>query len=302
MTQELASGILEVMNASVRDVFERAQSEGWALGAFNASSIETVKGIVQAASKLRAPVIIESSTGETEYFGAKNLVDIIQNYREELNIPIFINLDHSQSEQASQEGIEAGYELIHFDGSKLPLEENIDITTRIVQSARAKGLLVEGEIDHIGGSSSPHLQESAEKAQQQGSYTDPRKAAEFVQKTGVGVFAAFFGNVHGVYKNPPVLDFERLKAIREKVSCFLSMHGGSGIKDEDVKEAIRVGRIVKVNVNTEIRVAARVALEKTLEQTDEVAAYKFMSPVIEAIQSVVETKIQVFGSAGRANH
>lgn len=285
----------------LKDVLERAQSEGWALGAFNASNIETVKAIVQAANKLQAPVIIESSTGETEYFGAKNLVDIIQNYREELNIPIFVNLDHSQSEEASREGIEAGYELIHFDGSKLPFEENVAVTSRIVQTARAKGLLVEGEIDHIGGSSAPHLQESAESAQEQGSYTDPQKAVEFVQKTGVNIFAAFFGNVHGVYKNPPVLDFERLRAIREKVSCFLSMHGGSGIKDEDVKEAIRVGKIVKVNVNTEMRVAARVALEKTLEQTDEVAAYKFMPLVIEAVQKVVEEKIQVFGSANKAS-
>lgn len=290
-----------MMQISVREVLKRAQNEGWALGAFNASNIETVKGVVQAASKLRAPVIIESSTGETEYFGAKNLVDIIQNYREELNIPIFVNLDHSQSEEASKEGIEAGYELIHFDGSKLPFEENIAVTSRIVQSAHTKGLLVEGEIDHIGGSSSPHLQESAESAQQQGSYTDSEKAAEFAQKTGVDIFAAFFGNVHGVYKNPPVLDFERLKAIREKVSCFLSMHGGSGIKDEDVKEAVRVGRIVKVNVNTEMRVAGRKALEKTLEQTDEVASYKFMLPVIEAIQKVVEEKIQVFGSVNKAS-
>lgn len=284
----------------VRDVFERAQREGWAVGAFNASNIETVKAIVQAAAKLRSPVIIESSTGETEYFGAKNLVDVVQNYREELNTQIFINLDHSQSEEASQEGMEAGYELIHFDGSNLSFEENIAVTGRIAQSAHSKGLLVEGEIDHIGGSSAPHLKEAVEQAQQEGKYTDPGKALEFVQQTGVDIFAAFFGNVHGVYKNPPKLDFERLKAVREQVPCFLSMHGGSGIREEDVREVVKVGRIVKINVNTEMRVAAREALEKTLEQTEEVAAYKFMPSVIEAIQKVVEEKIQVFGSAGKA--
>lgn len=286
---------------SAREVLERAEKEGWALGAFNAANIETLKAIVSAANRLRAPVIIESSSGETEFFGAENLVDVVKNYREETGLPIFINLDHSPTEGEVEIGIEAGYELIHFDGSKLPIEENLEITKRVVDQAHAKGLLVEAEIDHIGGSSAPHLQEDVESAQKESAYTDPARAADFVAQTGVDTFAAFFGNVHGVYKTSPKLDLGLLRQIREKVPCFLSMHGGSGIPEGEVKEAIKVGRIVKINVNTEMRIAFREAMEKTLAETEEVAAYKMMPPVIEAVQKVVEAKIQLFGSVGKAD-
>lgn len=286
---------------SAQDIFKKAQNEGWALGAFNAANIETLKAIVSAANKLRSPVIIESSSGETEFFGPENLVDVVSNFRREFNLPIFINLDHSPSEEEVEVGIEAGYELIHFDGSKLSYDENVRITKKIVEQAHAKGLLVEAEIDHIGGSSAPHLQEDVTAAQKENAYTDPSKAAEFVKETGVDTFAAFFGNVHGVYKTPSTLDLELLSRIRDKVSCFLSMHGGSGIPEDQVKEAIKVGRIVKINVNTEMRIAFREEIEKVMAESDEVAVYKMMPPVIEAVQDVVEAKIRLFGSAGKAD-
>lgn len=285
------------MKYSAREVLERAEKEGWALGAFNAANIETLKAIVGAANKLRAPVIVESSVGETDFFGPKNLVDVVKNFREEFNLPIFINLDHSTSETKVLLGIEAGYEMLHFDGSNLPYDENLKITKRIVSEAHEKGLLVEAEIDRIGGSSRPH-DEDVKKAQNEGVYTDPGRAAEFVEKTGVDTFAAFFGNVHGVYRDAKKLDFKLLKEVRETVSCFLSMHGGSGITDKAVGKAIKIG-IVKVNINTELRVAFREALEKELRESKEVAVYKMMPPVIEAVQRVVEHKIKVFGSAGK---
>lgn len=287
------------MKFSAREVLERAQKEGWAVGAFNAANIETLKAIVGAANKFRSPVIVESSVGETDFFGPKNLVDVIKNFREEFNLPVFINLDHSTSEAKVLLGIEAGYEMLHFDGSHLPYSENLKITKRIVREAHNKGLLVEAEIDRIGGSSRPH-DEDVKKAQEEGIYTDPLKAAEFVEKTGVDTFAAFFGNVHGVYKNAKKLDFALLKEIKEAVPCFLSMHGGSGITDEATKKAIKLG-IVKVNINTELRVAFREALERELGESKEVAVYKMMPPVIEAVQKVVEHKIKIFGSAGKAD-
>lgn len=288
------------MKISAREVLERAQKEGWALGAFNAANIETLKAIVGAANKLRAPVIVESSVGETDFFGPKNLVDVVKNFRDEFNLPIFINLDHSTSEAKVLLGIEAGYEMLHFDGSHLPVEENLEITKRIVREAHDKGLLVEAEIDRIGGSSKLH-EEDVKKAQREGMYTDPERAAEFVKKTGVDTFAAFFGNVHGVYKDTKKLDFALLKEVRQAVPCFLSMHGGSGITDEAIKKAIRVGKIVKVNINTELRVAFRDALEKMIADSQEVAVYKMMPPVIQAVQDIVETKIKIFGSVGKAD-
>lgn len=285
------------MRSSAREVLERAQKEGWALGAFNAANIETLKAIVGAANKLRAPVIVESSVGETDFFGPKNLVDVVKNFREEFNLPIFINLDHSTSEAKVLLGIEAGYEMLHFDGGNLPIGENLKITKRIVREAHKKGLLVEAEIDRIGGSSRLH-EEDVKKAQKEGVYTDPDRAAEFVKETGVDTFAAFFGNVHGIYKDEKELDFKLLKKIRQAVPCFLSMHGGSGISDEVVRKAIKIG-IVKVNINTELRVAFRDALEKVIADSQEVAVYKMMPPVIEAVQKVVEHKIKIFGSEGK---
>jgi len=182
----------------------------------------------------------------------------------------------------------------------LPYEENVKITKAVVEQAHQKGVLVEGEIDKILGNSTPH-QEEAESVQASGNYTDPEKAADFVKQTGVDILAAFVGNLHGTYPQPPRLDLERLKIIAEKLPCFLSLHGGSGLVEEDIKKAVTIGRVVKVNVNTELRIAYKETLENVLKGSEEVAIYKIMPPVMAAVQKVVEEKIQLFGSTNKAN-
>lgn len=288
------------MPPTPKSLLQKARKEGFAIGAFNASNIETIKAIVAAAEKLSSPVIIESSPGETDFVEPENLVDLVENYRRETGLPILINLDHAKSLKAAKRGIEAGYEMIHFDGSDLPFEENVAETKAIVSSAHRKKLLVEAEVGKIGGESAPHLQEDVKRVQAEAAYTEPGEAADFVRQTGVDIFAAFFGNVHGVYRQPPELDFELLIKIRSAVPAFLSLHGGSGIRGEDVKRAIKAGEIVKINVNTELRMAYRRTLEAQLAHSPEVAIYKLMPPVVEAVQTVVEAKIRLFGSEGRA--
>lgn len=283
----------------VVDLFHKAQEEGFAIGAFNVGDSQMVKAVVQAAWKLSSPVIIETSSGETQFIGAKNLVSIVENYRWATGLPLFVNLDHSFSLSLVEEGLKSGYDLVHFDGSDLPLKENIGKTLDIVAWAHLQGVPVEAEIDKITGESKPH-RETAESVQAAGVYTDPEKASRFVEETGADILAVFVGNVHGVYQNPIRLDFERLRLIREKVSCFFSLHGGSGIPEEEIKKAIKTGGIVKINVSTELRVAYRQALEKVLEGSEEVAPYKLMAPVVEAVQKIVEEKIKIFGSAGKA--
>ena len=285
---------------TAKEILQKAQNEDWAVGAFNAANIETLKAIVQAASKLRSPAIIESSSGETKYFGDENLVDVVKNYREEYNIPIFINLDHAENLENVDSALDAGYELVHYDGSRLPYEENVKNTKSVVEKAHNKNLLVEGELNTIAGSSADHTKEDISVALKGSKMTDPDEAALFVSETGVDTFAAFFGNVHGVYKGEEKLDFDLLAKIRAKVSCFLSMHGGSGISQDYVKRAIEVGKIVKINVNTELRMAFRESLEQALKESSEIAAYKLMDPVISAVQEVVEEKIRLFGSQGKA--
>jgi len=284
---------------TAQEFLNLAKSEGYALGAFNAGDLEIVKGVIQAGVELKSPLIIETSPGETKFFGPENFDCVIENFKKETGLPILANLDHALGLEEAQAGIEAGFELIHFDGSGLPYEENVKITKMVVEQAHQKQILVEGEIDKILGESAPH-KEAAESVQASGNYTDPEKVADFVSQTGVDILAVFVGNLHGTYPQPPKLDLERLKMIAEKLPCFLSLHGGSGLLDEDIKQAITIGKVVKINVNTELRVAYRETLENVLKGSEEVAIYKIMPPVIAAVQKVVEGKIQLFGSAGKA--
>lgn len=283
----------------VRQILNQARNEGWALGAFNAGNLEIAQAIVQAAEDQQAPAIIETSFGEAQYFGMSNFLDVVENFCQKTGLPLLTNFDHGPGLEECQSAIEAGYKLVHFDGASLPYEENVKITQALVKEAHDKGILVEGEINQILGKSQPY-QETAESIQATANYTDPDQAADFVARTGVDLLAVFIGNLHGTYQQPPKLDLERLGLIRQKTDCFFSLHGGSGLLPEDVRQAIKLG-VVKVNVNTELRIAYRETLENVLRGSEEVVIYKIMPPVMAAIQKVVEEKIRLFGSTGKAN-
>lgn len=283
---------------SLKKYFVQAKSQGFVIGAFNAANLEVVKAIVNAAQKLSSPVIIESSPRETNYIEPENLVDLAENARKKTNLPIFVNLDHGKSLPAIKRAIKAGYDMVHFDGSDLSFKENKKMTRQVALLTRKKGVVVEGELGYISGKSAFSLRKVAE-IQKKGILTDPNQAKEFVKYTQVDVLAVFIGNVHGVYQGEPKLDFKRLEAIKRKTNCFLSLHGGSGIGVKQIKQAIKKG-IVKINVNTELRIAYKQALKKILAQSKEVAIYKLMPPVIKAVQKVVEEKIKMFGSINKA--
>ena len=282
------------------EILEKAKKEGYAIGAFNAANIETLKAIVQAAGKLRSPVIIEASDGEVKYIGKKQLVSLIKIYKEEYNIPIVLNLDHAPTFESCKEAIIEGFDYIHFDGSQLPNEENVEITKRVVELAHQNQIPVEGEIDHIQGSSAYHKDEDVKKEQKEELYTNPQKALEFVNETSVDTFASFIGNAHGLYSTEKKIDLNLLSKIREALpNKFLSLHGGSGIPDHDIKEAIKLG-IVKINVNSELRVAFHDKLKEVINTSDEIAVYKIMPEVIDAVSAVVGRKIKLFGYEGKA--
>ena len=280
-----------------REILTRARNEGWALGAFNAGNIEIAQAIMKAAQAQQAPIIIETSFGEANYFGMSNFLDVVENFSQQNKLSLLTNFDHGPGLEECQTAIEAGYQLVHFDGGKLAYEENIKITRALVEQAHAKGILIEGEINSILGKSQPY-QESAESIQATANYTNPDQAADFVNRTGVDLLTVFIGNLHGTYQSPPKLDLERLALIKQKTNCFFSLHGGSGLLEADVREAIKLG-VVKVNVNTELRVAYRETLENVLRGSEEVVIYKIMPPVMAAVQKVVEEKIKLFGSAGK---
>ncbi len=285
---------------SGKDWLKKAKAEKFAIGAFNVGNLETFKAIAQAAANKKSPVIIESSPGETEFMGGANVVDLARNYSEEFGVPILVNLDHSLELEECLKAIELGYDLIHFDGSKLPYEENVRIAKQVVEAAHGKGLTAEGELDHIGGSSEIHQGSAGEEAAKI-PMTLPENAKKFVEETGIDIFAAFIGNVHGLYLgSKKQLDIERLKQIDQATDgMFLSLHGSSGIPEDQVREAIQNG-IVKVNLNTEMRQAFRDSFEQMLKDNpEEYAMYKAEGSVIDAIQKLVEHKIDLFGSANK---
>jgi fructose-bisphosphate aldolase class II len=279
---------------NTKELFEQARASGRALGAFNAGNLEIVRAVVQAAQAQKSALIVETSAGEAAHFGMKNFLDVIENLRQETGLSLLTNFDHGPGLEECQTAIEAGYNLVHFDGAKLPYEENVKISQALVAQAHAKEILIEGEIDQIIGESQPHTEE-AESIQATGNYTDPARAADFVRQTGVDILAVFVGNIHGVYQTPKKLDLERLKMIRQAVGekVYFSLHGGSTIEAGDISQAIKLG-VVKINVNTELRIAYKETLTNVLRGSDEVAVYKIMPPVMAAVQKVVEQKIKLF--------
>lgn len=283
-----------------KTIFDRAGREGFAIGAFNAANLETIKAIVGGAKKLGSPVMIETSDGEVNYIGKKQLVALVRAFEQETGVPILLNLDHAPTKESVLAAIDAGFDYVHFDGSKLPYDENVRITKELADVAHEKGILIEGEMDAITGSSDDHTTEQVKGYQVSRLYTDPEKAKAFVASTGIDTFASFVGNAHGLYKGEKRIDVGRLSAIRKSLpATHLSLHGGSGIPDEDIREAIKLG-IVKINVNSELRMMYRKALEEALVALDAIAIYRLMPPVIQAVQKVVEEKIKLFGSAGKA--
>jgi ketose-bisphosphate aldolase len=286
---------------TARDWFDRAKKEGWALPALNIGTLETFKGIVAACLETKSPIIIESSTGETKWMEAENVASIARNFAKKYNLQIIVNLDHAYTYEDTRPGFEAAYDLIHFDGSKLSYEENVAICKKIVPEAHHIGALVEGEIDRIQGEGSEvHEGENVDPKMIEAGKSDPERSAKFVAETGVDIYASFFGNVHGIFPGyTPNLDLDLLKKIQQAIpNTFLSMHGSSGTSEDQVRAAV-AAEIVKVNVNTEIRLAYRRSLEKALSEHKEIAMYKVFTSVVEEVKKEALKWIDWCGSAGK---
>lgn len=286
-----------------RNAMARARAEHFALGAFNLDNQETLKAVVMAAAAKKAPVLVEVSHGEVEALGIDNVRDLVDNYKAEYGVEMYINLDHSPSVQAAIEGIEAGYEFIHIDVSQANHnasdKEIIDQTKHVVTYAKFTGALVESEPHYFGGSSNVHT-ENFDYEVVKKTFSTPESAKSFVDATGIDTFAAAIGNLHGLYPVPKMLDIDLLKQIRESIDCNISLHGGSGTPGHYFIDAVKIGA-TKVNINSDMRKAYRTTLEKELDENPtEYAVIKLMDAVIDSVQKVVEDKLDLFNSAGKA--
>lgn len=289
--------------AKARELMKRSREEHFAVGAFNIDNQETMVAIIQAAKKTNSPVLIEVSDGEVKAIGLQNLRCMVDNYKAEYGVEVYLNLDHSPKVEYAKAAIDAGYEFIHIDISQAnkeaTLEEIIAQTKEVVEYAKFTGALVESEPHYFGGSSNVHT-ENFDYEEIKKTFSTPEGARSFVEATGIDTFAAAVGNLHGSYPIPKQLDLELLQQVRDAIPCQISLHGGSGTPGHFFEEAAKIG-VSKVNINSDMRIAFRDTLEKVLkEHPEEYAVMKLMPEVIEAISRVVEEKISLFGSAGKA--
>ncbi len=273
----------------LKDHLNKARERAFALGQFNFSTLEQLQGIMLASKELSAPLICGTSSGEVDFLGVAEAASLVSIMREKMNVPVFLNLDHGRDLETIKKAIECGYDAVHFDGSHLPMEENIEITKKVVLEAHKKGVLVEGEVGKMKGESTLH-DTPAEKP----TLTSMEKIVKFTKETEVDSIALDVGSVHGIYADAPVIDFDRIEKAKNETGCFIVLHGGSGVEEKDMREGIKRG-VVKVNVNTELRAVWRDALYREMtENKKEIVPYKILPAAREATREKVKKMIKLF--------
>lgn len=286
----------------LRQVLQQAQTDGVAVAHFNVSDLVLLKAVVAAARELKAPVIVGASSGERAFMGVRQIAALVRSLREESDFPVFLNSDHTHSLAEALEAAKAGFDAIVFDLSALPFEQNIRQTREAVAALKAinPDILVEGEIGDIGTGSEIH--DTAPDLSK--GLSTPEDAQHYVESTGVDILAPAVGNMHGMLKSMvrgearKHLDIARITAIKSATRTFMTLHGGSGTDDEDLRRAIGAG-INIIHINTELRVAWRHGLESALaQQPDEVVPYKLLTPVVESVKQVTLARMRLF--SGRA--
>ena len=273
------------------EMIQKAQQGGYAVPAFNAENLEMVQAIIAAAEEKKSPVMIQTTPPTAKYLTLEAMVGMTRALAEKASVPVALHLDHCSNFDDVMKALRAGYTSVMIDGSKLPFEENIALTKRVVEAAMPMGVTVEAELGTVGG--------KEDNVSAGIAYTDIEEAKTFVEKTNVDIFAVAIGTAHGFYKGEPMLYFERLTAIRNQVSTPLVLHGGSGVPDEKVQETIRRG-MSKVNFATELRAAATKAVREALKDEAIIDPKKFMGPARDAVKALCIEKIRVCGSENKA--
>ena len=281
--------------ATMAELLQNAEKGGYAVGAFNCNNMEIVQAIIQAATLENSPVIVQASQGAIKYAGLDYIVAMTRLAASKTHVPVALHLDHGTSFEQCVQCVAAGFTSVMIDGSKHPLAENIALTNKVLEVARAAGVTVEGELGKLGGTEDDIFVHEKDAL-----FTDPAEALEFVQATGVDALAVAIGTAHGVYKGEPKLDMPRLKKIRELVNIPIVLHGSSGVSDEALREAVTLG-VRKINIDTNVREAFMNAAKDMLAKNpNELDPRKVLGPAREAMTELVREKIRIFGSSNQA--
>jgi len=288
-----------------RHLMQRSKNQHFAVGSFNIDNQETLIAIARAAQKLDSPVMVELSKNEVNSMGLQNVRDMVDNYKKEYGIEMYINLDHSPTVEDCKRAIDVGYEFIHIDisqGNHNATDEEIIMRTReVVEYAKFTGAIVEAEPHYFGGSSDVFT-EKIDYEEIKKTFSTPEGSDQFCKATGIDTFAAAVGNLHGKYPVPKKLDLDLLRKIRKAVDprVMISLHGGSDTPLHYFEDAVKIG-VSKVNINSDLRYTFRTTLDKVLKDNpNEYAVVKLMPTVYDAVSDVVEEKIKAFGSVGKA--
>ncbi|MBU3875086.1 class II fructose-bisphosphate aldolase [Faecalicatena sp. AGMB00832] len=270
-----------------------AQKGGYAVGAFNVENMEMVKAVIAAAEELRAPVMLQTTPSTVKYGTLETYFGIVAAEAKKATVPVCLHLDHGSSFELAVQAIKAGYTSVMIDGSHESFEDNIAVSKKVVDVAKACGIPVEAELGKVGGKEDD-LEAEAD------TNTDPMEAKEFVERTGVSSLAIAIGTAHGFYAGTPVLDKERVSEIKKVVSVPLVLHGASGLSDDDVRECVQRG-MCKVNFATELRVAYTDAGKKLLAEKPETFDPKKLGVVgMEAVKELVMGRMKVCGCDHKA--
>ncbi|WP_075983208.1 class IIb fructose-bisphosphate aldolase FdaB [Bacillus massilinigeriensis] len=281
---------------SMKEMLIKAKNEGYAVGQFNINNLEFTQAILQAAEEEKSPVILGVSEGAARYMsGFKTIVKMVEGLMEDLNItvPVAIHLDHGSSFEKCKEAVDAGFTSVMIDASHHPYEENIEITSKVVEYAHSKGVSVEAELGTVGGQEDDVVAEGIV-------YADPKECEDLVKRTGIDALAPALGSVHGPYKGEPKLGFKEMEEIGNITGLPLVLHGGTGIPTKDIQKAVSLGT-AKINVNTENQIASAKRVREVLAADSEVYdPRKYLGPAREAIKETVIGKIREFGSSNKA--
>ena len=287
------------MLVTLKELLDQAKEEKKAVGAFNGTTLEAIRGIIQAAEELDTPVILQHAQSHDDMIDLEEIGPVMLYYAKRAKVPVALHLDNGSTLERCVQALRLGFTSVMYDASAKSFEENVEETKEIVKIAHAVGASVEAELGHIftsevvhgegGDSDSKDDYETLDDI-----YTDPQVAKEFVEKTGVDCLAVAFGTTHGVYLTEPKLDLPRVARIRDAANVPLVMHGGSGVSDEDYKVAIENG-ICKVNYYTYMNTAGGRASKEYWEDEEKPLFYDSMSlAATEAIKEDVKKAIKVF--------
>lgn len=284
---------------TTKEMLKEAQKGRYAIGAFNANNMEIIQAIVEAAEEEKAPVILQASQGAIKYAGLESIVAMVKVMAEKVNIPVALHLDHGTDYYQNIKCLRAGFTSLMYDGSRLPFDENVEMTKKVVEMAHACDIPVEaelGQIGKMGDSDEPGV--ALEKVKE--AMAVPEEAVKFAELTEIDFLAAAVGTIHGCQTPFAKLDIPRIEKIRELTGVPLVLHGASGVNDEEIEKGIAAG-ICKINIDTRIRMKFTEKMREIIKTNpEEIDPRKILGPAKDAAKEIIRDRMRIFGCSGKA--